>query len=61
LGEIEEPIPCRLCCGERVRALFRTGTARRLYAGQYSRFLTGEYANNRQRRPSASAAARWGF
>jgi hypothetical protein len=24
VGEIEEPIPCSLCGGERVRALFRT-------------------------------------
>ncbi len=63
VGEIEEPIPCSLCGGERVQALFRTkgyavvrcvecGLLYRnpgirperlgdLYAGHYSRFLTG--------------------
>ena len=72
VGEIEEPIPCSLCAGERVQALFRTkgyavvrcvgcGLLYRspgirperlgdLYAGHYSRFLTGEYSRDRQRR-----------
>ena len=72
VGEIEEPIPCSLCGGERVQALFRTkgyavvrcvgcGLLYRnpgirperlgdLYAGHYSRFLTGAYAQDRQRR-----------
>jgi SAM-dependent methyltransferase len=72
VGEIEEPIPCSLCGGERVRALFRTkgyavvrcegcGLLYRnpgirperlgdLYAGHYSRFLTGDYSRDRQRR-----------
>jgi SAM-dependent methyltransferase len=72
VGEIEEPIPCSLCAGERVQRLFRTkgyevvrcvgcGLLYRnpgirperlgdLYAGHYSRFLTGSYSKNRQRR-----------
>jgi SAM-dependent methyltransferase len=72
VGEIEEPIPCSLCGGERVQRLFRTkgyevvrcvgcGLLYRnpgirperlgdLYAGHYSRFLTGSYSKNRQRR-----------
>jgi SAM-dependent methyltransferase len=73
VGEIEEPIPCSLCAGERVQPLLRApqgyhvvrcarcGLLYRnpgirpsrlgdLYAGHYSRFLTGDYATNRQRR-----------
>ena len=73
VGEIEEPIPCSLCGGERVQPLLRApqgyhvvrcvgcGLLYRnpgikparlgdLYAGKYSRFLTGGYARNRQRR-----------
>jgi SAM-dependent methyltransferase len=72
VGEIEEPIPCSLCGGERVQPLFRTkgyavvrciecGLLYRnpgirperlgdLYAGHYSRFLTGSYSRDRQRR-----------
>jgi SAM-dependent methyltransferase len=73
VGEIEEPIPCSLCGGRRVQALFRPphgysvvrcvgcGLLYRnpgirperlgdLYAGQYSRFLTGDYAKDRLRR-----------
>ena len=72
VGEIEEPVPCSVCGGERVQPLFRTkgyfvvrcvgcGLLYRnpgirperlgdLYAGHYSRFLTGSYAKDRQRR-----------
>jgi len=73
VGEIEEPIPCSLCGGERVQPLFRPpqgyhvvrcvdcGLLYRnpgvkperlgdLYAGEYSRFLTGEYSTHRRRR-----------
>jgi SAM-dependent methyltransferase len=73
VGEIEEPIPCSMCGGERVAPLLRTthgyhvvrcvacGLLYRnpgirperlgdLYARQYSRFLTGGYSTNRQRR-----------
>jgi SAM-dependent methyltransferase len=73
VGEIEEPIPCSLCSGRRVKPLFNPpdgyhvvrcvgcGLLYRnpgikperlgdLYAGKYSRFLTGDYSTHRQRR-----------